>query len=460
LLRFLVTLLGALLFSLSLAACGGGGEEKPSAGETPGASPAGGTVTVELWHTEPGANQDTLSSMVERFNASQDQVKLRLVFQGSPDDLMTKLMASAGSGRVPAIAFLTEPFIQRLIDSGYVAPIQDFAHQENYDFSDLDERAVKSYAVEDKLWGVPVCVDIPFLYYNKLDFEAVGLDPEKPPRSLEEIREYSQKLFKRDSSGNVERSGISLAVTLWAEQIFAQQGDFLVNMENGHAGRATEVLFDNDTGQRFFKWWHDMVDEGLAFNVGRNPSGADNYLAVATHRAAMTFGYAGALRSVVNALEKGVEGVEIGVGAVPGFADGKGSTLLLGHGLWIFNLRPKEEQEAAWQFIKWFLEPEQQAEWFAGSGLLPVSRSSVELPAAQEVLAQYPTFETALNLYLGVPVNPASLGVILGPFPEVRKAIEDGIDEMLVGGKDPTDALKDAADNAEEAIKKYNERVD
>jgi sn-glycerol 3-phosphate transport system substrate-binding protein len=145
---------------------------------------------------------------------------------------------------------------------------------------------------------------------------------------------------------------------------------------------------------------------------------------------------------------------------VPGFADGTGSTLLLGHGLWIMNLRPQEEQEAAWKFIKWFLESEQQAEWFAGSGLLPVSRSSVELPAAREVVAQYPLFETALELYLGVPANPASLGAILGPFPEVREAIEDGAEQMLVGGRDPIEALQDAAERANQAIEKYNVRVE
>jgi sn-glycerol 3-phosphate transport system substrate-binding protein len=442
---------------LLLAACGGGGTG-PAAG-TPGTTPSAGPVQIEIWHSEPAANQDTLKSMIDRFNASQDEVKVQPVYQGSPDDVMTKLLASAGSRQVPAIVFTTEPFIQRLIDSGYVAAVQDFVDRENYDLSDLDGRAVQSYSVEGRLWGVPVCVDVPLLYYNKLDFKEVGLDPESPPQSLEELRQYSEKLLKRDASGNVVRSGISLAITLWTEQVFAQQGDLLVNMNNGHDGRATEVLFDNDTGRRFFQWWHDMVEEGLAFNVGRNPSGADNYIAVATDRAAMTFGYAGALRSIVNALEAGRQGLEVGVGPVPGFAGGTGSSILLGHALWILSLRPQEEQDAAWTFIKWFLQSEQQAEWFAGSGLLPVSQSSVELPAAQEVLTQYPLFQTALNLYLGVPANPASLGVILGPFPEVRKAIEDGIEEMLVGGKDPIKALQDAADNANQAIQKYNERV-
>ena len=422
--------------------------------------PPTGPVQIEIWHSEPAANEDTLKRMVDRFNASQDEVRVRPVYQGSPDDVMTKLMASTGSGRVPAIVFTTEPFIQRLIDSGSVTPVQDFVDRENYDLSDLDERAVQSYSLQGKLWGMPFCVDIPLLYYNKLVFEEVGLDPERPPQTLEELRQYSQEILKRDASGNVERSGVSIAVTLWTEQVFAQQGDLLVDMNNGHDGRATKVLFDDDTGRRFFQWWHDMVDEGLAFNVGRNPSGADNYLAVASGRAAMTFGYAGALRSLVNALEEGMEGIEIGVGPVPGFADGTGSTLLLGHGLWILNLRPQEEQEAAWKFIRWLMEPEQQAEWFAGSGLLPVSRSSLELPAAREVVAQYPLFETALELYLGVPANPASLGAILGPFPEVREAIEDGAEQMLVGGRDPIEALQDAAERANQAIEKYNVRVE
>jgi sn-glycerol 3-phosphate transport system substrate-binding protein len=443
---------------LVLAACAG--EEAGPAPGTPGATSPTGPVQIEIWHSEPAANEETLKGLIDRFNASQDEVKVSAVYQGSPQDLMTKLMASTGSGQVPAIAEVMETYIQRLIDSGFVTPIQDFVDRENYDLSDLDERSVGSYTVAGKLWGMPFNVDIPLLYYNKVVFREVGLDPERPPQSLEEVREYSQKLLKRDASGNVVRSGISIAITLWTEQVFAQQGDLMLDMNNGHDGRATKVLFDDDTGRRWFQWWHDMVEEGLAFNVGRNPSGADNYMAVASGRAAMTWGYAGALRSLVSALEKGIQGVEIGVGPMAGFADGTGSTLLLPHGLWIMSQRPKEEQEAAWKFIKYLMKPEQQAEWFAGSGQLPVSRSSVELPAAQGVVAEYPFFETALGLYMGVPANPASLGVILGPFPEVRKAIEDGIEEMLVGGKDPTKALQDAANNADQAIQKYNERVE
>ena len=130
------------------------------------------------------------------------------------------------------------------------------------------------------------------------------------------------------------------------------------------------------------------------------------------------------------------------------------------YGLWILNVRPKEEQEAAWKFIKWLMQPEQQAEWFAGSGYLPVSRSSVDLPAAQDAIARYPLFRQALDLYLNAPATPATLVAALGPFQKVREAVYRGMEEMLNAGKDPDQALADAAATANEAIDEYNRTVD
>ena len=184
-----------------------------------------------------------------------------------------------------------------------------------------------------------------------------------------------------------------------------------------------------------------MVDSGLAFNVGRNPTMVEGFLAIASGRAAMTFSYSGALRSVIDALEAGepgAKGIEIGVSQMPGVPGSTGQTGSFSFGLWIFNVRPKEEQEAAWKFIKWLMEPEQQAEWFAGSGYLPVSRSAVNLPAAQDVLARYPLFQVAIDLYLNAPANPATEGTILGPYQKVREAIYRGVEEMLSGIKDPS----------------------
>ncbi len=457
--RSLALLIAVLLLSLSLAACGGGGQEAAPTGETPGAGPAGGTVTIDLWHSETAANLDTLERLVSRYNSSQAEVKVRPSYQGTYQEIMPKFLASLPSGHVPAIALLAVLDSQLMIDSGAVAPMQDFIDREGYDLSDLDEKAVQYYTVRDELWSMPLCGDVPLLYYNKVTFREVGLDPERPPRDLEEVRQYSEKILKRDSSGQVVRSGVAIDVKEWPESVLAEHGDLLVNNNNGRDGRATKVLFDNDTGRWFFQWWHDMVDEGLAFNVGRNPTYADGLLAIVSGRAAMTFSFSAALRSVVGALEEGAQGVEIGVGALPGVPGGTGTPLIGGRGLWILNPRPEREQEAAWKFIKWLMEPEQQAEWFAGSGYLPVNRSAIDLPAAQDVIAQYPLFQVPLDLYLNTPMTPAALDVLLGPARQFREAISYAVEAMLSGSKDPFAALEDAAAEANRIIEEYNERV-
>jgi len=456
--RYPALLIAVLLLSLSLAACGGGREEAPPAGETPGAGPTGGTVTIDLWHGETAGNRDTLERLVSRYNSSQDEVKVQPFYQGQ--ELLTKLIASLPSGQVPAIVLGPDIDAQMMLDSGAVAPIQDFIDREGYDLSDLDRKAIQTLTVQGKLWGMPFCSGLSLLYYNKVAFREVGLDPERPPRDLEELRQYSKKFFKQDSSGQVTRSGIALDTQDWLIRIFGEHGDLLVDNNNGRDGHATKVLFDNDTGRWLFQWWHDMVDEGLAFNIGRNPTYADGFLAIVSGRAAMTFSFSNALRSVVDALEKGVQGVEIAVAAVPGVPGGTGAPLLFGRVFWILNLRPEREQEAAWKFLRWLMEPEQQAEWFAGSGYLPVNHKAVDLPAAKDVIAKYPLFQVPLDLFLNsTATTPAALGAVLGPFWQVDEALDQGAEAMLAGAKDPDQALEDAAAEANRIIEEYNQRV-
>jgi sn-glycerol 3-phosphate transport system substrate-binding protein len=292
---------------VTLGACGGSEEDTPTS-ETPGAGPSGGTVTIDLWHSEVAANQDVLDTLVSQYNSSQSEVRVRLFYQGTPEEILAKLVASLGSGQVPAIAILGETDSQMMIDSGAVAPVQEFIDSEGYDLSDLNGRSLQEYTIQGKLWAMPFGAGIPLLYYNKVIFREVGLDPEKPPRDLEEVRQYSERILKRDASGNVARSGIAIDVKEWTQRTVAEHDDLLVDNNNGRDGRATKVLFNNDTGRWFFQWWHDMVDEGLAFNVGRNPSFADGLLAMVSGRAAMTFSFSSALRSVVDALEGGSTG--------------------------------------------------------------------------------------------------------------------------------------------------------
>jgi sn-glycerol 3-phosphate transport system substrate-binding protein len=445
----------AAILSLALTGCGGGGE--PTGNEA-----ASGPVNITFWHSEIASANDNLVKLVERFNASQNEVRVEPIYQGNDSELTLKLIASMPSGNIPAIAYVSEPYTQPMIDSREIVPIQQYVDREKYDLSDFAPAAIAYYTVDDTLYAMPFAMTVPLMYYNKIPFREVGLDPERPPRDLDEVRAASEKLVQRDSAGNITRYGFALDIFSWYVEVMLAGADELwVNNDNGRAGVATEVAFDNDAGREFFQWWYDMVHDGLLLNVGRDPSGANALLAMGARKAVMTISISAAMRSIVDVLAQGIEGVELGVAPVPGIP-GKvpeGSPGVYSRSLWIMSARPEAERDAGWKFIKWLMEPEQQAEWFAGSGYLPVRNSAYDLPAAQDIIDRYPQFQIPVDLFAKTATTTAALGPLLGPFEQVREAIHGAIESMLSGDASPDEAMEAAVKEANAAISDYNRRL-
>ena len=334
----------ALVVGIFATACGGGGGE-PAKKETPS-----GPVSITFWHSMTAANEKTLETLVQQFNSSQNEVTVNLVFQGGYDDSLKKFLASLGrASELPAIIQTADLFTQLMIDSQEITPVQDFIDSEDYDLSNFEPRVLDYYRVGDRLYPMPFNLSGLVLYYDKNDFREVGLDPEKPPQTLEEVKEYSEKLLLKDSSGNITRSGIALDVSPpYLEQMLAKAGALYVNNGNGREGLATEAVFNGPEGKAIFEWWADMVKSGLAFNVGRNPSSADGLLAIGSNRVSMTIATSAALRSIFDVIEAGgAQGVELGVGPMPGPQSPEGGAIVVGGSLWIVKTRPEAEQEAA-----------------------------------------------------------------------------------------------------------------
>jgi sn-glycerol 3-phosphate transport system substrate-binding protein len=419
-------------------------------------------VSITFWHSETASAKDNLVKLVDRFNASQNEVKVEAIFQGNDQDLALKLITSLRGGDVPTVAYMSEPYTEPMIDSESVVPVQDYVDRDEYDVSDFPPAALAYYTVDGTLYAMPCGLAVPLMYYNKNPFREVGLDPEQPPRDLDEARAASEKLIQRDSAGNVTRYGFALEIHPWfVELMLAGAGQLYVNNDNGRDGFATEVAFDNDAGRELFQWWYGMVHDGLALNVGWDPSGANGLLAVGALKAAMVLSTSAAMRSIVDVLERGVEGVDLGVAPVPGIP-GKvpeGSPGVYSRSLWIMSARPEVERDAGWKFIKWLVEPEQQAEWFAGSGYLPVRNSAYDLPAAKDIIAQYPQFQIPADLFAKTATSTAALGPLIGPFQQVRDAVTDAIESMLAGDATPEKAIAGAVEAGNAAISEYNKRL-
>jgi len=441
-----------------LAACAGarqGGSDSPAC---PGGllDRASGTTEVTFWHAMSAQNEVALKGLVSSYNALQDRVKVNLVFQGSYDDALQKYMASAGGGDRPDIVQLQSNATQLMIDSHSAVPAQACVDAEHYDLSDYVKRAIDYYSVGGRLWPMPFNVSDLVLYYNKKAFEKAGLDPARPPATLAELRDDAQRIVSSGAAAH----GIALDLSAgYVEQWFASAGEQFVDHQNGRQGRAGKVLFDDPLGLELFSTLKSMLASGEALSVGRNSGGTQTFLAVASKDAAMTLGSSASLGSLLSTLAAGqVRDVELGVGPLPA-PPGSGGVSVGGGALWLVRGSQPVRQEAAWRFMKWLGEPEQQATLHTATGYLPGRRSAADLPAVRAAWAARPAFRVGYDELLHGADNAASAGPVIGPIGKIQEAVVQALEEMTLRGGAPATVLHAAAATSNAAMVDYNRRV-
>ena len=454
-----------MIAGLLMAACGGGddggggGAGGGGGGQATGKCPLGAiakapdkAVDIIVWHAMTQANEATLKQLTDEFNGSQSDVRVKLVNQTGYDDTFTKFKAGLGSGDLPDLVQLQDSALQLMIDSRAVLPAQACVDADNYDLSDHVGRVIDYYTVEDVLWPMPFNVSNLVLLYNKQAFTRAGLDPEKAPANLDEVRAASEKIV---SSGAAKARLALKTAPEYPEQWLAKAGQPYVNNGNGREQRATEVTFDNQAGLDVYTWLSSMVNDKLAITTPNQ--GFNHLLAVANANAAMSIESSASLGTILGVLGN-YPSVTLGVGAFPGPA-GDGGVLVGGAALYMVNKSSPAKQEAAWRFAKFLNEPASQATLSAGTGYVPVRKSAIELEPIQKRWAEVPGFKVAYDQLLAGATNAATAGPVIGDYAGVRKAVEDALQAMVTTGTPPKQALDRAAQRANAAIKDYNARV-
>lgn len=455
-----------LVAVLALAACGSG-SDSDSGGDGGGTAAsdcpigavdeAGGPVEITFWHAMTDANLEALESLVADYNASQDDIQVEAVYQGSYADTLKKYTAAvSGGGDLPDLIQLEDTATQAMIDSQTVLAAQACVEADDYDLSDYIQKTIDFYTVQGTLYPMPWNVSNLLLYYNAQAFEKAGLDPDTPPRTLDEVREASQAIV---DAGAADKGFALKLDPWWLEQMTASVGEEFVNNGNGRDERATASSFDNDASLEVYEWMNDMVADGLALNTG-SPEGGnfDNLLSIGSDEAAMTIDTTAALGTIRGVLGGGqFPNVTLAVGPRPNLEGEEPNAVVAGGANYMINAGSDAEQEAAWRFMTWLNEPEQQATWSVATGYIPIRQSAVDMPEIQELWAGEPEFKVAYDQLQGGEDNVAIEGPVIGPYREVRDVIIASFERMLGEGQSPADALASAAAGADDEITQYNE---
>lgn len=177
-------------------------------------------------------------------------------------DYEIKLRLRYASGQAPDIWSLRENELTTFVENGLVRPapasIAEIVHTQS--INDLIRQAP---IYNDTVYGLVHHAGWTMLYYNRAHFREAGLDPDRPPRTWDEMLEYADRLTVRNPDGTLERAGISLrkvgykpgTAEKWLS-FFYSAGGVPFN-EDG-----TDSYFDSEAGRAAFQFYQEVLDRG------------------------------------------------------------------------------------------------------------------------------------------------------------------------------------------------------
>jgi sn-glycerol 3-phosphate transport system substrate-binding protein len=443
---------------------------KPPAAPTvtpfPTVPQAAGSTKITFWYGLTGFNGGIVQQLVNKFNESQTQYYVEAIQQPNYDDTINKLNTSLAGGSLPNVVQIYDIGTQRMIDTKRIVPVQDFIDKEGKTalLDDLEPAVRRYYTINNKMYSMPFNSSAPVMYYDKNAFKEVGLDPEKPPQTYDEVIEAARKLVKKDANGNIVRSGVDFSLYGWIlEQEMATQGALLAEPDNGRgAERATKLVFNSEAGQNWLNFLKKLQDEGLGRSMGRHSgttAGSTLGANFSKGEAAITFESIAVLRNWASQAEKAGK-VDVGVGFLPKPAGAPGGVIIGGASIWITNEGTPEQQQAGWKFVEFLATPESQAFFASNTGYYPTRKAAYDLPEMKAALEKYPQFQVAVDELRATSESPATAGAVFGTFAGARPLVEGAMEAYMLGkASSAKEALDDAADKANENLQEYNSTV-
>ena len=307
--RKVLSLVLALAFVFSLAACGGGGTSSISAASStaPGSgdtsSAAGGEpVTLTYWMHSSAAVDVLMDELVKEFNEANPDIIVKTEYIPF-DDYMSKLIPALSTDTGPDVFKIQQGMVAQLAAAGSIQPLDESVLPGSMIENEYIESTVNGMMYDGKYYGMPTDNQSIIMYWNKDLVAAEGLDAEKGPQTWDEFFEWARKLTKSEN-GVMTQSGWGTN-GYWPEvQSYAEQFGSFYDEASGQF-----VFADDDDTMAALQAMVDMyrVDKVYDVNFSKNWAG------FRIGKVALMLGHPG----MIGNLAETAPDVNIGTGLIP-----------------------------------------------------------------------------------------------------------------------------------------------
>lgn len=282
---------------------------------------------------------------------------------------------------------------------------------------------------DDKFYGMPWILDTKYLFYNKEILEKAGIA--NPPKTWEELA-ADAKIIKD--------KGILASPIAWSwAQAEAAICDYttLVSAFGGDFLKDGKPAFQSGGGLDALKYMVDSYTSGITNPNSKEFLEEDVRKVFENGDAAFALNWTYMYNMANNPKDSKVAG-KVGVVPAPGVA-GKSEASAVNGSMGLGVTSVSKHQDEAWKYVVFMTSQETQNAYAKLS--LPIWASSYEDPAVtkgqEELIA---AAKVGLAAMYPRPTTPK--------YQEISVALQQAIQEALLGQSSPEDALKTAADNS------------
>ena len=394
-------------------------------------------TTLTFWHSF--GDNEAMTTLLEEFNASHSDVQVEGVDVGNYNEMITRLQAAVVSGRVPDVVQLEITRYGIFADRGVLLPLDNLISSTDFNVDDLIPGIWEAAQYNGTPYVIPFNNSVPVMYYNKDLFREAGLDPENPPATWDELVAAANTLTVQEG-GETVQYGLS-APPQWVRHAFVRQngGDWMdeavteLTLTRPKRWRRTPFYTTLSTKKR-------SLTQKQGIDANEDLSDQD----FISGRTAIIFTSTGNLGDFQADTD-----FELGVAALP--CNEVCAAPIGGATLGIIASIPEERQQAAWDFISWMTNTENNAYWHIETGYMPIRASTLENQTSQAFYAENPDFKVAIDQFQASsfprprpPAMPAIRELELTTWEEIAtntKSVEQALQDL----KREADAL--LADN-------------
>jgi len=385
-----------------------------------------------------------MKTIIQTYNTSQSEVKVRGIFTGNYDTTKTKAEAAAKAGNPPALVIMMANLTTDLAINDFLLPIQEITRFGDVDAMDfLTENywpaLHKNALFQGEVYAIPFHNSTPVLYYNKTLFEQNGID--KAPETWDEVVAVAKQLTnKKEDRWGIMLPSVNTDYCGWilSSLVMANGGKYYNTDYPG------EVYYTAPTTVGAMTFWRDLAHKHQVM-----PSGVLTPNVISSSFFAGKLGMAFLSTGALGHMRANAKDFELGVAFMPKHV--KRGVLIGGASLVSFNGISEAQKEATWKFMKFLTSPETAGRWSRFTGYFSPRIQAYDLPEMKAYIEADPNARVALS-----QLKYANPWYSTYETVAVRKAIENQM-AALLSDKNlaPMDAAMTAQKEADELLKPY-----